>query len=355
MKLYKINDNSPISHITQSSKTMLEADIEELLENNPVLLTGENILCIGRQVSTDTGKKLDLLAVDKFRRLIVIELKKDYAPREIIAQALDYTSWLNKLSEREIEKIAKDYFENKNINYQTLHDAYYKTFGKLPQGAIGEEISIILFAKGFSQEVIRPAEYLNDKGVPIRCIKFEIFGAEDKIEYFTTQIIVGDEQDNENEVIIPLQKKASFREIIEKLTKYLEATYGDWSLSLGAERTNTFRTYQNRQGDWACSYIEWLYKNETKFYLDFGIYSENEQQWFCLCFASRTKSENLTNFFKSGADILDLLDGYKNESARNRPSYTKYIKTQEISFELVKEATVSEFEKIKPLIEAILK
>ena len=276
MKLYKLKNDSPAKIICQSSKNMLEVEIEQLLEKDPILLTGEKLLYIGRQVKTDTGKKLDLLAVDQFGTLIVIELKRDYAPRDIIAQVLDYTSWLNKLSEREIEKIAKEYFEKNNLNYSTLHGAYEKTFNKSLKHAIGEEISIILFAKEFSQEVIRPAEYLNENGVPINCIKFEIFDDNEQVDYFLTQNVVGDEQifEHEKEIKVTQTTKALFKKVIDKLTKYLEETYGDWSVSHGAERTDPFKTYQDRPGTWTCSYIDWLYKDETKFCVEFAIYQK---------------------------------------------------------------------------------
>ncbi len=359
MQLYKLQKNLPAKIITPSSKSMFEVEIEQLLESDPILLTGEKILYIGRQVQTDTGKKLDLLAIDQHGRLIVIELKRDYAPREIIAQVLDYTSWLNKLSEREIEKIAKDYFEKNEIEFTTLHTTFEKTFNKPLSNAIGEDISIILFAKEFSQEVIRPAEYLNENGVPINCIKFDTFGGDGGIDYFLTQNIVGDEQveEHDKEIEVPAITKKLYKKVIDKLTKYLEETYGDWSISQGAERTDPFKTYQDRPGTWTCSYINWLYKDETKFCVEFAIYPEDEDDphGFCMYIHSRKQSESLTEFFDSGADILDLVKGYENESKSNKPSYAKYFDLEEITFESIKDLGVSEFEKIKPLIETILK
>ena len=70
---------------------------------------------------------------------------------------------------------------------------------------------------------------------------------------------------------------------------------------------------------------------------------------------SRKQSESLTDFFDSGADIIDLVEGYENESKTNKPIYAKYIDLEEVTFESVKDFGVSEFEKIKPLIETILK
>ncbi|QOJ19088.1 MAG: DUF91 domain-containing protein [Phycisphaeraceae bacterium] len=54
-------------------------------------------LLIGRQVPTAFGKFIDLLAIDAEGQLIVIELKKNRTPREVVAQLLDYGSWVRNL------------------------------------------------------------------------------------------------------------------------------------------------------------------------------------------------------------------------------------------------------------------
>lgn len=45
---------------------------------------------IGRQVRTTHGGYIDLLALNQDGQLIVIELKRELTPREVVAQALDY-------------------------------------------------------------------------------------------------------------------------------------------------------------------------------------------------------------------------------------------------------------------------
>ena len=65
-------------------------DLEKWIKDNPVIL-GQDILIIGEQVRTKSGP-LDLLGIDKSGDLVIIELKRDKLPREVIAQALDYVS-----------------------------------------------------------------------------------------------------------------------------------------------------------------------------------------------------------------------------------------------------------------------
>jgi len=51
---------------------------------------------------------------------------------------------------------------------------------------------------------------------------------------------------------------------------------------LGVERLFPFKTYQDRQGAWTSSYVDWLYKDEAKFCLEVAIYpgDEDEKQGF---------------------------------------------------------------------------
>ena len=83
------------------SKLQSEKDLEDLICDDFSILN-ENWLLIGRQVSTAFGKLIDLLALDRSGSLIVIELKKDKTPREVVAQVLDYGSWVRNLDTTDI-------------------------------------------------------------------------------------------------------------------------------------------------------------------------------------------------------------------------------------------------------------
>ena len=83
-----------------------ESMIEDWVAADPALL-GLDALIIGRQVPTDHGKFIDLLALDANGGLIIIELKKDRTPREIVAQVLDYASWIRTLTTPQVHERAE--------------------------------------------------------------------------------------------------------------------------------------------------------------------------------------------------------------------------------------------------------
>ena len=93
----------PDNRFTEYERVPFEANhdesvLEEWLESNPdgVLEDGP-LLIIGRQVPTDLGKVIDLLGVDREGNVVVVELKRDRTPRDVIAQALEYAAFAAKL------------------------------------------------------------------------------------------------------------------------------------------------------------------------------------------------------------------------------------------------------------------
>jgi len=107
-----------------------EAVLEDHIAKDMGILNDRWML-IGRQVYTDFGKYVDLLGVDSSGTLIVIELKKDLTPREVVAQALDYAAWVETLEPERIAEIWNAYVNSwrKDLIKLSLDEAYLKNFG----------------------------------------------------------------------------------------------------------------------------------------------------------------------------------------------------------------------------------
>lgn len=150
-------------------------DDEERLETwvvkDPGIL-GIDVLLIGRQVTTQFGGRIDLLAVDDEANLIVLELKRDKTPREIVAQALDYASSVNGLSYEQIDALTKEF------TGKALSQAFNDHYGfPLPQ-TVNASHSIIILASSLDDSSERIVEYLSEEyGVPINVLFFTFFSA----------------------------------------------------------------------------------------------------------------------------------------------------------------------------------
>ena len=66
-------------------------DLQEWIANNPSML-GEELLIIQKEFDgfNETNERLDLLALDKFGNLVIIENKLDDSGRNVVWQAFKY-------------------------------------------------------------------------------------------------------------------------------------------------------------------------------------------------------------------------------------------------------------------------
>lgn len=147
-----------------------EQKLEEMIVSDPGILSNEWML-IGRQETTDFGGRIDLLAMAPDGSLILIELKRDRTPREIVAQSLDYASWVETLTADRISKIFNRFSEGKNLD-----EAFKSRFGvKLDEETINQSHQIILVAAELDDSTDRIIKYLNDHDIPINVIFFQVF------------------------------------------------------------------------------------------------------------------------------------------------------------------------------------
>lgn len=148
----------------------LESQLETFIESDPGIL-GEQLLIIGRQVPTDHGGFIDLLALDATASVHVIELKRDKTPRDVTAQTLDYGSWVASLGRADIQSI----FE-KHTSGAVLEEAFAEHFDEtLPDEVNGAQTLTIVAAR-VDPATERIVRFLNEGfGVPINVVFFRHF------------------------------------------------------------------------------------------------------------------------------------------------------------------------------------
>ena len=82
-----------------------ESRLQQVIADD-LSIVDPSLLVIGREVATSYGGRIDILAVDAVGNLVVIELKRDRTPRDVVAQALDYGSWVRNITTEEIANIS---------------------------------------------------------------------------------------------------------------------------------------------------------------------------------------------------------------------------------------------------------
>lgn len=163
-----------------------EALIESWVAKDPSLI-GLDILVLGTQVVTDHGGRIDLLGMDADGNLVVVELKRDRTPRDVVAQVLDYASWICQLTPRQVGEIAMMKLR------RPLEEAFRERFDAPLPDAINTSHSMVIVASEFDSSSKRIVEYLAEQhGLSINAAFFNVF-EEDGQQYLATDWLLDQE------------------------------------------------------------------------------------------------------------------------------------------------------------------
>ncbi len=171
-----------------SAPTRLEFEIipsEQMLENAlaaDISIIDPQLLVIGRQVDTPIHGVLDLLAIDPEGNLVVIELKKGKTPRDVVAQLLEYGSWVRNLGADEVSQIFNEYMKKHFPNMQlSFDDTFVQKFGTKTIPDINGKHRLIIVADEPDLRTESILRYLAEEyGVNINLAYFQYFKEESK-------------------------------------------------------------------------------------------------------------------------------------------------------------------------------
>ncbi len=173
--LWKLGDRPvPVSFESIES----ESRLEDLLAQD-LGIADPNLLLIGRQVPTAHGKFIDLLALDGDGSLVVLELKRNRTPREVVAQLLDYGSWIRLLEDDDIAAIFERFLQKNTAIPEgtSLDEAFCQKFktSSIPE-SLNETHELVLVAGELDDSSERIINYLADEyGVAINAVFFRFF------------------------------------------------------------------------------------------------------------------------------------------------------------------------------------
>ena len=147
-----------------------ESLLETMIVAAPSLLSDEWML-IGQQEDTGSGGRIDLLALAPDGSLVLIELKRDRTPRDVVAQALDYAGWVERLRTEDIAAIYGRFAPG-----HSLAEDFRQRFGEdLDEESLNESHQIIIVAASLDDSTERIVRYLSDRDIPINVLCFQIF------------------------------------------------------------------------------------------------------------------------------------------------------------------------------------
>ncbi|WP_299538249.1 endonuclease NucS domain-containing protein [uncultured Streptomyces sp.] len=186
--LWRVDDDRPKRVATRPMA--LESRLEDLIEADPDIL-GKRLLLIGRQVPTDHGKFIDLLGIDAEGGLHVLELKRSRTPREVVAQLLDYGSWVQGLGNEDVREKYAAYARARGLA-EELDEAFALRFGGGPPDVLNSTHTLTVVASEVDAATERIVTYLaSGYQVPLNVLFFRHF-EEDGRSYLARTWLIDD-------------------------------------------------------------------------------------------------------------------------------------------------------------------
>lgn len=161
-------------------------DIQEWIEKNPEIL-GEAFLIIAKELTLATGIRLDLLGIDKYSNLVIIELKRDESGNNVDWQSIKYASYCSNFTIENIFRIYADYLNSSEDEAETKIEEFINAedFENL-----NNKQRIILVSKEFHSDVVSSVLWLRDFGIDMECLKLTPFKEENGQLFITSDKII---------------------------------------------------------------------------------------------------------------------------------------------------------------------
>lgn len=188
--MYRVDiDNKKLIEVSATSFTELSLrerfDIQEWIDGTPQIL-GEPLLIIAKELILPSGKRLDLLAVDRQAALVVIELKRDESGKDVEWQAIKYASYCSSFTQDEIYKHFAEYLGTNDDDAQLK----IEEFINCEPEDLNQRQRIILVSKEYHSEVISAVLWLRESEIDIECIRVTPYLDENNTLFINPEIII---------------------------------------------------------------------------------------------------------------------------------------------------------------------
>jgi len=194
----KKKGSSKIDFLEEASfeKDNKEDDLHKILEENPLLIVSEifdtKVVLLKSKFLFSSGDEADMVLCDATGDLVIVELKRGRAPRDSIAQLMDYASQISKMSIeellvqtrfRDISEVITEFGVDVNENKENFEETFKKSM---------DSPRLMLVSYDIPDDIKRVAKWLRTKGIMINCVEFDYFASGEN-ELFVPKVIGSDE------------------------------------------------------------------------------------------------------------------------------------------------------------------
>lgn len=178
------------------SELETEANLEQRLVRTDGAKIGDvEILYVGRQGSPGEGGIFDILGVDERGDTVIVELKRDRAPRDIVAQALEYASEIRNV---EYEYLNEQYHQflrdeqgytdpSEMPSLREAHREYFNLDDSLSPREFNDEQRLVVVGTDFQDVSLNMADFLREHGIDVVAVEYSTYRDDEQgVELLTT-------------------------------------------------------------------------------------------------------------------------------------------------------------------------
>lgn len=193
MRVYDFDqsENPPGTEKLERRSVESEWQLESWLFANPEVILDERLLIFGRQYGLDSGYP-DLLALDRWGNVVVIELKKGQSglgsasEGSILSQPQEYAQSLSNYEYDDLEtiydelktKVRNDEWHpgESGVIEESLVEAHDSAFGtNIDEADFNQRQRMIILAERITSQTESNASYLLEHGLNVQCVSVQLF------------------------------------------------------------------------------------------------------------------------------------------------------------------------------------
>lgn len=215
-----------------------EWQLESWLHANPEVILNEPLLIFGRQYGLSTGLP-DLLALDQWGNVVVIELKKGQSgsgsasEETILSQPQNYASDLSNYEYNDLEDIYREYKANVRDEWvvdeaavveDSLKEAHENALGgSVNESEFNTYQRMVILAEEITSRTENNARYLLEQGLAVQCVAVQRFEADEEQEFLVASTVV----DYPLSRVQPEDSKVDYSDVIRTVRDRVYAEVAD--------------------------------------------------------------------------------------------------------------------------------
>jgi len=189
MEVYRI-DTGGLDRIEKTEITT-EKNLEQyLIQAEGAEIGNVEILYVDQQGSPGEGGIFDIVGVDYQGNVVVIELKRDRTPRDIVAQALEYAASIRAEDYEHLNKRYQEFTNNDDISLRNKHTEFFDRDDPLSEREFNTDQRLLLVGREFNDLSLDMADFLREHGIDVICVSYSAFSDNsDSLRLLTTESI----------------------------------------------------------------------------------------------------------------------------------------------------------------------